>query len=135
MYPLMGAAISVSTQAVQNSIGTGNLAIMNLDNGNFSMLAVQYFTSIPNVTVNVVEPEPISTALADAQHFNATTLVVIPDGFTDNITSRNEVYFETYTPLKTFATTETAGPASSRTSSARSRVTSPTTISEPPTPA
>jgi ABC-2 type transport system permease protein len=108
MYPLMGVAINVSTQAVENSIGTGNFAIMNLDGGNYSSLAVQYFTSLPNVTVNVIQPESTNAAIADAQHYNATTLVVIPQGFSQNVTQRSEVFFETYTPLKTFATTESA---------------------------
>jgi ABC-2 type transport system permease protein len=108
MYPLMGAAINVSTQAVQNSIGTGNFAIMDLDGGNYSALAVQYFTSLPNVTVNVISPESVNSAIADAQRYNATSLVVIPQGFSQNVTLRSEAYFETYTQLKTFATTETA---------------------------
>ena len=108
MYPLMGAAINVSTQAVESSVGNGNFAIMNLDTGNFSALAVQYFASLPNVVVNVINPEPINTALADAQHYNATTLVVIPEGFSQNVTNREEVYFQTYTPMTNFATTETA---------------------------
>ncbi|HVP22955.1 MAG TPA: ABC transporter permease [Conexivisphaerales archaeon] len=108
MYPLMGAAINVSTQAVQNSIGTGNFAIMNLDGGNYSNMAVQYFTSIPKVTVNSVGPEDITSAIADAQRLNATSLVVIPQGFSQNVTDREEVHFDTYTPMKTFATTETA---------------------------
>jgi len=108
MYPLMGVAINVSTQAVQNSIGTGNFAIMDLDGGNYSSLAVQYFTSLPNVTVNVIQPEQISAAITDAQHLNATTLVVIPQGFSQNVTDRGEVSLQTYTPLKTFATTESA---------------------------
>jgi ABC-2 type transport system permease protein len=109
MYPLMGLAINVSTEAVQNSIGTGNMAIMDLDHGQFANLTIQYFTSLPNVTVNVIpDPEPISSAITDAQHLNATTLLVIPPGFSANITEKGQVAFMTFTPLKTFATTESA---------------------------
>jgi ABC-2 type transport system permease protein len=108
MYPLMGLAVGVSTEAVQGSIGTGNFVVMDLDDSDFSHLAVHYFASVPNVTVNLVQRQGIDTALKEVERYNATTLVVIPAGFGDNITSRRGVSFETYTPLKTFGVAEAA---------------------------
>lgn len=106
MYPLMGLSIRVSTEATQRSVGAGNLAVMNLDGGDLSALAVEYFRSLPNVTVNVLSPQSIEPALAETQRLNASSLVVIPPGFSANVTMRKSASVATYMPLRNLGTTE-----------------------------
>jgi ABC-2 type transport system permease protein len=108
MYPVMGLAVNVSTEAVTSSMGGGNIAVMDLDGGNFSKVAIAYFRSIPNLTVNVLAPADIGSAIVSSSNLNATSLVVIPPGFSANATSGNPVTLLTYTPLKTFGVTEEA---------------------------
>lgn len=108
MFPVMGLAINVSTESIQKSVGRGNLALMDMDEGNFSSMPVRYFSSLPNVTVNVLPPQGIDSAIRETQRLNSTSLLVIPPGFSAAIAKGEEATFMTYTPLKTLGLSESA---------------------------
>ena len=102
MFPLMGGAISLSTESAMNAAKSTNFALMNLDQGNYSAMAVNYFDSLPNVTVREVQPQPVSDGMRAALEQNVSTLVVIPSDFSASVEARSQVSIGTYTTVTGF---------------------------------
>ena len=102
MFPLMGGAISLSTESAMNAAKSTNFALMNLDQGNYSAMAVNYFDSLPNVTIREVQPQPVSDGMRAALEQNVSTLVVIPSDFSASVEARSQVSIGTYTTVTGF---------------------------------
>ena len=81
LFPLMGEVISLSSQSASSAASSTTLAIMNLDQGNYSSLATTYFSSLPGVTVAPIPPQQVADAMQAAIGKNSSTLVVIPPDF------------------------------------------------------
>ncbi len=102
IFPLMGGAISLSTKSAMEATETTSFALMNLDRGNYSTLALNYFESFPNVTVKMVQPQQIPDGMQAALRQNVSTLVVIPADFTAKVEARSQVSIESYTEVTGF---------------------------------
>lgn len=109
IFPLMGGAINLSVQSVASSTKTTSFALMNLDQGNYSALAVNYFSSLPNVTVKAIQPQSASDGMQAALKENVSTLVVIPSDFSVNVQERKQASLETYTAVTSFGIGQSVG--------------------------
>ncbi len=102
IFPLMGAAIGLSTESVMTATKTTSFALMNMDQGNYSTMAVSYFDSLPNVTVSQIQPQSVSDGMQEALKRNLTTLVVIPSDFSANVGARSRTSLQSYTTVTSF---------------------------------
>lgn len=102
IFPLMGGAIGLSTESIKTATKSTSFAVMNLDGGNYSSLALGYFNSLPNVTVKDVPPQPVPDGMLTALKQNVSTLVVIPADFSSRVQARSQVSLESYTAVTSF---------------------------------
>lgn len=109
MFPLLGGAINLSTQSAQTAASSSSFGLMNLDSGNYSQVASQYFAALPNVTVRPISPQPVTSAMQAALKDNVSTLVVIPAGFSSDINARRQASLETFTTMTGFGIAQAAG--------------------------
>ncbi len=108
MFPLMGAAVNLSSESVRSSTSSVTFGVMNLDGGNYSRLAISYFSALPNVTVRDIQPQTVDSAIEQAVKENASSLVVIPANFSSSVDLRQQATFDTYTAISSFGIGETA---------------------------
>lgn len=85
IFPIMGSAINVSTTAVQKSIETASIATLDLDGGPMAQSLLRFLRA--NLTLVEVNAPNEQEALGSLQGTNTTALVVIPQGFSHNLTS------------------------------------------------
>ena len=109
IFPLLGGAISISTQSAQSAASSSSFALMNLDNGNYSQVASEYFAALPNTTVKSIPAQPIASGMQTALRDNVSTLVVIPAGFSSDIAARRVATLQTYTTVSGFGIAEATG--------------------------
>ncbi len=109
IFPLMGVAINVSSQSAISATKSASFALMNLDQGNYSSLVPQYFSSLPNVTVRSVAPQSPADGMQAALKANVSTLVVIPSDFSAKVQAKERVSLESYTTVTAFGITQSAG--------------------------
>lgn len=102
MFPMMGAAINLSTQSAMSATQSSTFALMDLDQGNFSTMAADYFSSLPTVTVKTIPPQAVSDGMQAALKENASTLVVIPADFSQKIAEGSQTSLESYTTVTSF---------------------------------
>lgn len=85
IFPIMGFAINISQTAVKESIKTTSTAVLNLDNGTAAQNLTTFLELAGNVTP--VTANNVSEALKSLQGTDITTLIVIPSGFSQNMTA------------------------------------------------
>jgi len=107
IFPLMGVAMNVSTTAVEESLRGVSVAFMDLDHGPMAHSLVLTFEAL-NVTLKEIEASTVDEALESLQETNVTSLVVIPSGFSQNLTSGRKGVLEVYTVLKRLSFSEGA---------------------------
>ena len=95
MFPVMGFAMqSVFTQ-VQESIKQVTIGVADLDHGSWSQALIGNLTSLG---ANVIEINATSEtqAIQQMQAYNITDLIVIPEGFSQNMTEEKGAQLKTY---------------------------------------
>ena len=102
IFPLMGGAISLSTESVKTATSSTSFGLMNMDRGNYSNLPLGYFDSLPNVTVRQIPPQSVADGMEAALKQNVSTLVVIPADFSAKVEARSQVSLQTYTAVTSF---------------------------------
>ncbi len=102
IFPLMGTAISLSTESAMTASQSTAFAVMNMDQGNYSNMALGYFRSLPNVTVRTVAPQAVADGMQATLKQNLSTLVVIPSDFSAKIDARSQVSMQTYSTVTSF---------------------------------
>ena len=107
IFPLMGVAMNVSTTAMEESLKAISVAYMDLDHGPMADNLILTFEAL-NVTLEPVDALTVDEALESLQDGNVTTLVVIPSGFSQNLTSGDKAILEVYTILKRMSFSEGA---------------------------
>jgi len=98
MFPLMGFAIQTSTESAQQSIGKTSIAIIDQDQGTVSQSLENYLSSL-NFTITNLNNDSLDQAINKIQDTNITNLIVIPSGFTQNITNGGSADLLVYTPF------------------------------------
>jgi len=99
MFPLMGFAIQFSIEAAQASMGDISVGLADNDGGPVAESLTNYLTAL-NVTVVQVDDSDISNTFSYVQESNLTGLIVIPSGFSQNITEGKASNLEVYVPFR-----------------------------------
>ena len=105
MFPIMGFAIQTSMEAAEESLGELSVGLMDLDGGDVAESLQSYLTTL-NVSVVQFDDSSVSNAVSDVQESNLTGLIVIPSGFSQNITEGNTSELEVYIPFRGGSITE-----------------------------
>ncbi len=99
MFPLMGFAIQFSMEAVEEGMGEISVAVMDLDGGPVAESLRINLTDWNAKIVQVDDPN-LTKAFNYVQESNLTGLIVIPSGFSQNITEGGTSELEVYTPFR-----------------------------------
>jgi ABC-2 type transport system permease protein len=89
MFPVLGLVMGFAVQSAQTEAQKATLLVVDNDNGNWSQVFVGYLNSTMNVNIinNTSPQNVIDHGLL--KQYNSSTFVVIPAGFSDNITRHN----------------------------------------------
>jgi ABC-2 type transport system permease protein len=99
MFPLMGFAIETSMETVEQSIGETSVALIDQDQGQYA-LTLQAFMTGSNFSITHLDDVTVDEALEQVQDSNLTSLIIIPSGFSENITERKTADITIYTPFR-----------------------------------
>ena len=89
MFPVLGLVMGYAVQTAQTEAQRATILVVDNDNGNWSQIFVGYLNNTMNVKViNNTSPQSVIDQGLLA-HYNSSTFVVIPAGFSDNITRHN----------------------------------------------
>ena len=89
MFPVLGLVMGYAVQTAQTEAQRATLLVVDNDCGNWSQAFVGYLNSTMNVGVlNNTSPQSVIDQGMLAQ-YNSSTFVVIPAGFSDNLTRHN----------------------------------------------
>jgi len=89
MFPVLGLVMGFAVQTAQTEAQRATLLVVDNDCGNWSQVFVGYLNSTMNVEVlNNTSPQSVIDRGLLAQ-YNSSTFVVIPAGFSDNLTRHN----------------------------------------------
>jgi len=99
MFPLMGFAIQTSMETAEQSIGKTSIALMDQDQGPVAE-SLENYLALFNFTVTHLDNMSLDQALIQVQDSNLTNLVIIPSGFSQNITEGGTASLTVYTPFK-----------------------------------
>lgn len=112
IFPLMGSAIRVSTQATEQQLADVEVSLLNLDpqdgNGSYADL---FFAALlaTNLTVNNLTSTSVSDAVNRTATEGAPTLVVLPANFSERIGEGHSAQVAVYQVLRTFGPGELGG--------------------------
>ena len=105
MFPIMGFAIQTSIEAAEGSMEEISVAMMNLDGGPVAETMMSNLTQW-NAKIVQIDDADFTKAFNDVQESNLTALIVIPSGFSQNITEGKTAELEVYTPFRGGSITE-----------------------------
>jgi ABC-2 type transport system permease protein len=106
IFPVMGSAINISTTSVQRALITASFAIYNEDSGATTDTLLEYLYR--NNTVIRIDADGIQDALTKYQETNATTLLWIKDGYSENVSQGLKAELQVYANLKSLSIAETS---------------------------
>jgi len=107
IFPLLGAAMNVSTTAIQQSLKEASMALMDLDGGPMAQSLIVSFRAL-NVTLLRIYASTVDEALQKTEESNVSALLVIPAGFSQNLTSGLRAELLVYSLFKTMSLSEEA---------------------------
>ncbi len=99
MFPLLGFAIQTSMETAEESIGKTSILLLDQDQGPIAK-SLENYLLIFNFTVTRLAGIPPDQAVIQIQDSNVTNLVVVPSGFSKNITDYGTSTLTIYTPFK-----------------------------------
>jgi ABC-2 type transport system permease protein len=99
MFPLMGLAMQISMESAGQNIEETSIAIINQDQGVVASSLENYLAAF-NFTVTSFEDMSLDQAINQIQDTNITNLVIIPEGFSQNITDGKTGSLTVYTPFE-----------------------------------
>jgi len=99
MFPIMGFAIQTSMEAAEGSMEEMSVAVMDLDGGPVAETMMNNLTQW-NTKIVQINDAAFTKAFNDVQESNLTGLIVIPSGFSQNITEGKTAELEVYTPFR-----------------------------------
>ena len=104
IFPVMGSAISVSQKSVMRAIISASFAVYNEDEGPAVGALLDYLFT--NNTVIPIEAESLQDALIAFQGTNATALLYIRDGYSENVSRGVRGRLKIYANLKSMTIAE-----------------------------
>jgi len=97
MFPLLGMVIGASIQSAEQSLQTITVGVVDFDQGEWSKNLTKYLSTIPNAVIMNITAANLNDAIVKLQtNPNATDLIVIPEGFSTNISNREQATVRTY---------------------------------------
>jgi len=99
MFPLMGFAIQTSMETAEESMRSASIAVMDLDEGPVAENLTNFLIAL-NVTIVEVDDLDFAEAVDYVQQSNVTGFVVIPSGFSNNITEGFRAKLDVYTVFR-----------------------------------
>jgi len=108
MFPLMGLAIRTSTQAAVESVKAMSIGVIVQDHGVYNQSLLDVFSG-SNLTVIRLTATSVEQVSRDVQNSNMTAVVVIPEGFSQNITDNEQAKVHVYGVFRGTGIAETAG--------------------------
>lgn len=99
MFPLMGFAIQTSMETAEESMRSISIAVMDLDEGPVAENLTNFLIAL-NVIIVEVDYLNFTEAVNYVQQLNVTGLVVIPSGFSNNITEGLKAELDVYTVFR-----------------------------------
>lgn len=105
IFPALGIAMNISTTAVEESLKEVSMALMDLDQGPMAENLISSFDAL-NVTLTEIEATTVDEALKSLQGSNIITLVVIPLGFSQNLTSGDRGELGVYSVIRSLSFSE-----------------------------
>jgi len=99
MFPLMGFAVQTSMETAEVSIGRISMAVIDLDNGPFAEGLMNFLKAL-NITLVEVDDLNFTEAVNYAQQADLTGLLVIPSGFSANLTGGGKADLDIYTVFR-----------------------------------
>jgi len=107
IFPIMGVGINISQTAVEESVKSMSIALLDLDHGSAAQNLTAFLSVYPNITIVKVNASSVDTALENLRKTNVTVLVVIPQGFSNNVTNNLKGKLEFYAIFRSVSTAET----------------------------
>jgi len=108
MFPLMGFAVQTSMKTAEKGIKTISIAVIDLDEGVIAEKLKSFLTAL-NVTIVDVTDLNFTEAVNYVQQSDLTGLLVIPSGFSDNVTNGLKAELDVYTVFKGKGIVESVG--------------------------
>jgi ABC-2 type transport system permease protein len=99
MFPLMGFAIQTSMESAGQKFEETSIAIINQDQGPVA-LTFENYLALFNFTITSLDDLSLDQAINQIQDTNITNLVIIPQGFSQNITEGKTGSLTVYTPFE-----------------------------------
>lgn len=109
IFPLMGLLFRTSTEAVQENLRTISIGVANFDNGSIAKNLTDYLRSYANVRVQNITILDVNEIAAVAQESNVTAVVVIPNGFSQDIIGNQSGQLQIYGVFRGGGITGSAG--------------------------
>lgn len=100
IFPLMGFALRTSTEAMQESLRIVPIAVADFDHGPVAQNLTDFLRSMSNVKVEVINAQNPEEAATLAQASNVTSVVMIPEGFSNNITTGEKAQLKVYSVFR-----------------------------------
>ncbi|MCS7387285.1 MAG: ABC transporter permease, partial [archaeon GB-1867-005] len=108
MFPIMGAVMqSVFTQ-VQEGMKQVTVGVADFDHGNWSQTLIENLKGLSADVIPINEANSEIEAVQRMQEYNLTDLIVIPDGFSQNITEGRKAQLKIYSVYKGSGMVESA---------------------------
>ncbi len=108
MFPIMGAVMqSVFTQ-VQEGMKQVTVGVADFDHGNWSQTLIENLKGLSADVIPINEANSEIEAIQRMQTYNLTDLIVIPDGFSQNITEGRKAQLKIYSVYKGSGMVESA---------------------------
>jgi len=104
----MGLAVQTAMQTAEESMRSVSIAVMDLDEGPVAETLTNFLTTL-NVTIVRVSNLSFPEAVDHVQQSNLTGLVVIPSGFSNNITEGLKAELDVYAVFRGGGIAESAG--------------------------
>jgi ABC-2 type transport system permease protein len=95
MFPIMGLAVQTSMKTTEESVRNISVAIMDLDKGNITNILKDFLT-IQNITIDEINTTDFEQASKYVQESDAAVLIVIPQGFSYNVTNHLQAELKVY---------------------------------------
>jgi ABC-2 type transport system permease protein len=99
MFPLMGLAVQTSMETAEESMRSLSIAVLDLDGGSVAQNVTDFLRTL-NATIVEVDDLNFTEAVGYAQQSNVTGLIVIPSGFSSNITEGLKTELNVYTVFR-----------------------------------
>jgi ABC-2 type transport system permease protein len=108
LFPLMGFAVQTSMQTAAESVKSMSIGVINQDQGGYAQNLTSFF-AISNLKVINLTATSLEQVAATVQESNMTAVVVIPPGFTQNITNDVPAKVRVFGVFRGTGIAETAG--------------------------